>query len=194
MLACLKKRATSDRGDSELVSLIILLPLVVAILITLVDVSIYFSNRAVIQGAVRDSARTVAIMGGNGDSKLATPIEKKYGEKRGAACKGLEGDDVTKKAYNPGSSTAIECHALQAYAENAGLVNVEVTSLKCDPPKTEKIGEKTQCIVEWNYGHVPGSGLNLFRNDKGKIIGSENTTVGKSESEVNMSHIDLVDR
>ena len=51
---------SKDRGDSELVSLVLLIPLIVGILFTMIDMSVYFSNRAQIQSAARDAARTVA--------------------------------------------------------------------------------------------------------------------------------------
>ena len=68
-------RCGSDKGDSELVSLLILLPLLLAMLISIIDSSMYFANRSQVQAAARDGARQVAIMGGAGN----TPIEKAYG-------------------------------------------------------------------------------------------------------------------
>ena len=91
---------SKDRGDSELVSLVLLIPLIVGILFTMIDMSVYFSNRAQIQSAARDAARTVAIMGGNGTSLSGTPIEVKYGSRRQKACEGLATNERTKKAYS----------------------------------------------------------------------------------------------
>lgn len=175
------KRLWSDRGDSELVSLIIVLPLVLAILFTIIDTSIYFSNRAVVQTAVRDGARTVAIMGGNGTNTKATPIEKKYGASISSACAGLATNQAVATAYVPGVSTVIECAALQTYAKDPSLINVKITSLKCTPTVSRGIGAKTTCTVEWEYGSIPGSVLGFIQLSK------ENTTVGMSESEVDFT-------
>lgn len=184
----LLKRSRSDRGDSELVSLIILLPLVLGVLFTMIDMSIYFSNRAIVQSAVRDASRTVAIMGGNGTYALGTPIEVKYGATGASACAGLGDSPVVKNAYIANKSTVIECHALQSYAKDSSLVNVTVTALTCSPTKTNGIGTKTECNVEWTYGSIPGSGMGFIH------LGAENITVGTSESEVDMSNIPLVSR
>lgn len=183
---------SKDRGDSELVSLVLLIPLIVGILFTMIDMSVYFSNRAQIQSAARDAARTVAIMGGNGTSLSGTPIEVKYGSSRQKACEGLATNERTKKAYSS-ASTVSECHAMQSYAKSAGLVNVEIESLKCTPTKTDGVGVKTQCVVKWKFGHVPGSPLGFVKTEKG-LAGTHNTTVGTSESEVNMTGIQLVPR
>lgn len=175
------KRWRSDRGDSELVSLIIVLPIVLAVLFTIIDTSIYFSNRAIVQTAVRDGARTVAIMGGNGTNTLATPIEKKYGATTASACTGLSANPQVASAYIPGVSTVIECNALQTYSKDPSLINVKFTSLVCTPRLSRSIGEKTSCEVKWEYGSIPGSAMAFIKLSK------DNTTVGTSESEVDFT-------
>ena len=172
------KRLRSDRGDSELVSLLIVLPLVLGILFTIIDTSIYFSNRAVVQTAVRDSARTVAIMGGNGTNSQATPIEKKYGTTIATACAGLSTDPRVKNAYRVGVSTVIECQALQSYKADTSLINVTINSLTCTPVVARGVGAKTSCTVTWKYGSIPGSALGFIQ------VSENNTTVGSSEAEV----------
>lgn len=175
------KRLRSDRGDSELVSLIIVLPLMLAILFTIIDTSIYFSNRAVVQTAVRDGARTVAIMGGNGTNTTATPIEKKYGASITNACAGLSTNLAVSSAYKPGVSTVIECSALQTYAKDPSLISVKITDIKCTPTVSRGIGTKTTCTVKWDYNSIPGSVLGFIR------LAKDNTNVGTSESEVDFT-------
>lgn len=189
------KRRHKDSGDSELVSLLILLPLVLMLLFTMVDTTIYFANRSQIQSAVRDGARSVAIMGGNGTSSMGTAIEAAYGVPRASACSEIvRTSNVTKKAYKS-TSTAIECSVLQKYATNVGLINVTVKNLKCDPIITsEAIGQTTTCKVDWEYGGIPGSSLGFIKTADGKFPMRESTSIGQSESEVRMDSGNLRNR
>jgi Flp pilus assembly protein TadG len=172
------KRMRSDKGSSELISLIILLPIVLAILFTMIDASIYFSNRAQVQAAARDGARTAAIMGGDGTATTATPIELKYGVPRSTACVGLSTSPMTKTAYKPATTSAIECQVLQAFTRNSSLISVEITSVICTPSVTAAVGSKTTCTVDWDYNSIPGSSLGFIK------IGQSNTVVGTAEAEV----------
>ena len=70
------KGLKSDRGES-LVSVLIVMPLLVVMLVTMVDFSVYILNQGQVRAAARDAARTVAIYGGNGTSSgQITPIAK----------------------------------------------------------------------------------------------------------------------
>lgn len=176
----IKARLKSDKGDSELVTLLILLPLVMMILFTIIDTSILFSNRSIVQSSVRDAARTVAIMGGNGTVLQGTPIEVQYGETISAACAGLDSNPVTSEAYD-GSQTVIECHALQTYAINPSLINVKITDLACTPTVSLNLGATTSCTVNWEYNSIPGGMMKFIK------FGNENVSVGTSETEVDFS-------
>lgn len=188
MLNKLKTKLKSDKASSEIVSALIILPIVFAILITMIDSAIYFSNRAQIQSTVRDAARSVAIMGGNGTDTTETPIEKKYGQNRNTLCDSIKGNESVSEALNSGKLTAIECNTLSTIANSSGLVNIKITSIKCDPEITDSISERTSCGVEWKYNGLPASGLSFIQN------GKTSKTVGTSETEVNMSGQQLVNR
>lgn len=191
MLKKFKKRFRNERGDA-LVSTIIIFPLMIIMLVTAIDFSIYMANRGQVQGVARDGARTVAIMGGNGNATKGTPIEAKYGSSKEESCK-----DVNSDALKP-STTAIECNIIKGLETHKGLVNVEITGVKCSPNKANFIGQRVQCEVSWKYGGIPGSGLTLMRNgasfNEDPALKGINTTAGSSESEVNLNGIGLVNR
>lgn len=184
MLKKFFKRFNSDRGDS-LVSAIIVFPLVIMFIITGVDYSIYMANRGQIQGVARDAARTVAIMGGDGNATQATPIEKAYGQTRSNACSGLT--TTTDKAYSSNSS-AIECNVIQNLKQSSGLVNVTITGVNCSPEVATSVGSRVSCSVIWKYNGIPGSGLGFINSN------NDNVTSGTSESEVKFITNDLVSR
>lgn len=189
MLKQIQKRLRRDRGDSSLVSLIIVLPLLLGLLFTIFDISAYFSNRAYIQTVSNNGARTVAIMGGNGNGTQSTTIEAKYGMTRADTCDKVDKTlRVAEAAANLSTSTAVECNMMVSLQEANGLVNVTVQSVKCTPSITTSIGGRTSCEIKWTYGGTPGSGMSLLQ------LGKLNTTAGSSESEVNLTGSPLVAR
>lgn len=191
MLKKLIKRVKSEKGEA-LVSTIIIFPLMVIMLVTAIDFSIYMANRGQIQGVARDGARTVAIMGGNGTATQGTPIESKYGNSKTNSCAGIE-----SKALKS-STTAIECNIIKGLESHNGLVNVEFQNVKCSPQKANFIGQRVTCEISWKYGGIPGSSLTLMRNaasfNEEPALRGVNTTAGSSESEVNLNGIGLVNR
>lgn len=179
MFKKIQKIMRSDRGDSNVVSLVIALPLLVGILFTIFDISCYFANRAYVQTVAHNGARTVSIMGGDGNATKGTPLEVKYGLNRTDIC-GTVSTTKRAAAAKTATSTAIECNMMVALQDASGLINVTINSVKCTPDATQAIGERTSCEVKWTYGGTPGSGMSFLQ------LGKENTTAGSSESEVNI--------
>lgn len=184
-------RRDKDKAES-IVSAVIVIPLVIAILFTMIDFGIFLMNRVVIQNSARDAARTVALVGGSGTASIATPIEKAYGNT--FSCKAVE-DDISKagphswlnKAYNRGTSTPTEC-TLMHNLEHSALTNVIIKSVKCGPPYTASVGAPVECTINWQFNGLPGSGLALVK------LGNEIRTIGTAESEVKFSVSDMVAR
>jgi Flp pilus assembly protein TadG len=179
MFKNIQKRLRSDRGDSSIVSLIFVIPLLLGILFTIFDISCYFANRAYVQTVAHNGARTVSIMGGDGTATTGTTIEKKYGLNRTETCALVTSDKRASEAVKS-SSSAIECNMMVALQEASGLVNVTIQSVVCTPSATESIGQRTSCEIKWRYGGTPGSGMSILQ------LGQNNITAGSSESEVNI--------
>lgn len=172
MFSKLRGRFRSDRGDSTLVSTIIVMPLIIGILITMIDVSVYFSNRGQMLNIVRDAARQVAIFGGDGTATMATPLEYAYGVTRNTSCAGLSSSPVVSQAYNPTTSSAIECSLLNSISKTAGFVSITVNSVQCGAADSSgnftgstaiSIGSQVGCQVSWQYNSIPGSGLGFLQ-------------------------------
>lgn len=204
------KKLREDKGDSTLVSTIIVIPLIVAILITIIDVSIFFSNRSYIVNATRDAARTVAIFGGDGNANAATPLEYAYGHGGLDPCAGgINNYAMVDTSYDPfTSSSNIECQLMMNLVGSAGLVNIKIKDVQCGPNRSTFIGQQAFCEIAWSYDGVPGSGLTLLRSagnsgfasspdnalgtDQG-LDGVQRTRV-TATSEVNMSGINCQNR
>lgn len=197
-----------DRGDSTLVSTIIIIPLVIAILITIVDTSMFFSNRAFLVNATRDAARTVAIFGGDGTPAAETPLERAYGSATDPCAGNIRQYARVDTAYDPFvASSDIECQLMMNLVGTAGLVNVRVIDVQCGPNITTFIGQQVFCEVAWNYDGVPGSGLTFLRSAGNARLASSSTLIAENEgldgvqitrvtstAEVNMSGISCRDR
>lgn len=200
MLFSKLKRRMRDRGDSTLVSTIIVIPLIVAILITIVDTSIFFMNRTIILSSTRDAVRTVSIFGGNGTNTQETKLEKAYGSATNP-CSGLVNNANIQVGGDPMlKNTSIECQLMANLGNSAGLTNVVITKVTCGPSKSNFIGQQAFCEVQWKYAGVPGSGLTLLRaagnsrvNAGGGLDGVMTTRV-TTTTEVNLNDSALVNR
>lgn len=194
----LKKKAKSDRGASSLISFILLVPLFLGLVITAVDLSFYFSNRAQVEAVARDAARTVAIFGGDGDATQATSIERSYGTSRATACSSGRADITdapNKYIFTNATKTnlsAVECNVLAALANNTGLVSIsdEPVQVDCGPGQAQTVGSRTYCTIVYTYSGMPGAPMSFvqMRQEDGSSAGmlSTNTVTKSSESEVAM--------
>lgn len=192
----LKHKVKSDSGASSLISFILLVPLFLGMVITAVDLSFYFSNRAQVEAVARDAARTVAIFGGDGDINYSTSIEKSYGANRALACSSSRADITdapNKYIFTNGiksNLTAVECNVLAALANNTGLVSIsdEPVQVECGPRQAQTVGTRTYCTIVYKYSGMPGAPLSFvqMRQDDGSSAGmlSTNTVTKSSESEV----------
>lgn len=182
MIKKLKERIGSDRADS-LVSSVFILPVIFFMLITTVDMGIYMSNRGQIQAVARDGARTIAIMGGNGTSTQQTSLMRSYGTTD--SCKNLDLKGIKT------NGTPVECNIINGLNNTSGLVNITITSVKCNPQYTNAIGQKVNCEVKWTYGGIPGSAMTFVREggsfNKDEALRGEQTTTGSAESEVKLN-------
>lgn len=206
MFTKLKEKFTSDRGDSTLVSTILVIPLILGILITMIDVSVYFANRGQVLNMVRDGARQVAIFGGDGTATSATPLEKAYGQSRTTVCAGLSSNPTVSAALKS-TTTATECSVLRNVGTTQGLISFRVTNIQCGVANsagdftgsaTTNIGQQVGCQLTWKYDSIPGSGLSFL--EKAKSMGytdaeglkeMDHITKVNTTSEVNMSGIPL---
>lgn len=202
MLSKLLNKRRNDRGDSTLVTFIIVFPLFFMFLITIIDTSVYFSNRAIVQQAARDAARTTAIFGGAGTNTVMTPLEASYGNPNFVS--GCEAPGYGRTVTSPsGGINAIECNLIRRLTQGgAGLINVQIDSVDCGPVRANTVGDSTWCEVRWNYGGVPGSANNFIAaakgnkaaDAKGDSLFRVNTTRVTSESEVGMAGINCKQR
>lgn len=159
----LRRQRQSDRGDSSMVSFVLIIPLFFSIIMTIVDSSVFFSNTAIMSNLTRDAARQAAIVGGPGNGYYYSKLEATYGF-----------DDCM---VIPGSGfmfvgNAVECELLNRIHGGAGLVNVTPMYVQCnvqmvdalanDYNLTSKMGQSVWCTTGWTYDGIPGSAMGFF--------------------------------
>jgi hypothetical protein len=194
-LQFVKRRINSESGDSQIVTLVLILPFFFSFLITIIDTSIYFSDNGTIQQVARDGARQVAIFGGAGDTTQETPIEASYSSSSDSCSdprsinSNVPGGLVTSSYdYADGQpepaavGNALECYLLSqlvpdASYENASggeaLVNVQIQAVQCGPFEVQEIGSQTYCEIWWTYNGVPGSVLSFINQPTSNSAGPE---------------------
>lgn len=141
-------RFRSDKGSANTVSFIVIVFFVMIMLISFVDVGLYFNVKNEMQAAAENGARNVAIYGGTGGS--------------------LRSERNKERPTNPiaSSSEIVEESIRAKFRENGSSNMVEVKKISCNPEKS-KAGDRVWCEVEYEYVGLAGDfGLfNLGRNN-----------------------------
>lgn len=119
----LRKRFKGENGDSEVISVLFIIPIVILLLFAFIDVSMYFQTRSTVQTMTRDAARSVAIYGGN-DSRL-NPNSKSISA------------TLKDQLYKNGKCTVSSCGS--------------APQVKCTPTVTNRAGQITTCSVRYQY-------------------------------------------
>lgn len=119
----LRKKFKRENGDSEVISVLFIIPLVIFLLFAFIDISMYFQSRSTVQSMTRDAARSVAIYGGN-DSRL-NPNSKSIAT------------TLKDQLYKNGECTVSDC--------------AKPPQVKCSPTTTKKAGQITTCSVRYTY-------------------------------------------
>lgn len=157
----------NEKGAAEVVALLLSIVLLISICLISLDIGMFYNNRSTIQSVARDGARTVAILGGAGDDKTMTVLEKAYG------------------TTQPVSKTVEK-----SLKEHPALANVEIKKVECGPKISAHVGDETYCKVTFKYHPLPGDPLNLVS----KALGGDKTITGTAQSEVRTDPSDMVAR
>ena len=159
------KRMKSDKGASNTISFIVIIAFIMTMLVSFIDVGLYFNTKNQMQTAADNGARSVAMYGGN-DTNVRT----------------LRGGSTTPQelvrisipdAYkNPTANTTVVLNNVSCSVENS------------KPGNTITAGDHVYCDVTYTYNGIAG-GFGLFNLGRGKSGDNNSMTVrGSSVSEV----------
>lgn len=139
------KRAKEDKGASNSVSFIVIMLFVMALLISFIDVGVYFNVKNDMRTAAENGARNVALYGGT-DGSILRSVR--------------------------GNATPAETVVYQSINENyqtAGATPVvELQGVNCEAP-TPNAGDMVFCDVTYKYNGLAGN-FGFFQLGKGDNI------------------------
>ena len=159
------KRMKSDKGASNTVSFIVIIAFIMTMLVSFIDVGLYFNTKNQMQTAADNGARSVAMYGGN---------------------------DTEVRDFRGGSTSPEELVRVsipEAYKNPTANKTVVLNKVECKvesskPGNKITAGDHVYCDVTYTYNGIAG-GFGLFNLGRGKS-GDNNSMVvrGSSVSEV----------
>ena len=152
----LKPRSKSENGGSEIITTLMILPLILWLIFSLIDVSVYLTARSSVQNAARDAARQVSVWGGN-NSRL-NPL-------------GVTVATATfNQLYNNGKCTPGAC--------------TRPPVVSCTPEVTNRPGDSVQCSITYYYRSIyagnPITGFASFLNHSFTVVETARAETGLS--------------
>lgn len=156
IIAKIKQKSKSSKGLSDIISLMFVWIMILIILMTIVDVGIWFSNRTAVIDAAQDGARLAAVFGGVDENEISS----QYGVQ----------DKMPTVCSQNGAKNRVECAVILALAANKQTTNTKITKIECGPGRTSGIGDRTYCEVHYRYNGVPMSGLSFIHLSRDNVV------------------------
>lgn len=204
------EQARNDDGESTVISTVFVFPILLMMIITMIEIPIFYSNRNLLQNDLRQGARTAAILGGT-----STKLSDVYGNSTADACAAGSSDEmiseykdrqvstdgnisslvnaritVSGKNVNliTGSKSMVTCATAYSIFTNNGYIAFHVYNIHCGPQSTKYIGESTFCRADYYYDGIPGGSMSLIGGTNhfgwGKGVNQAGADVG---SDVNLT-------
>lgn len=186
------RKIKSNKASSALISFILIVPLFLGIVVTIFDTTMYFSNRSAVLASAQEGARYAAIIGGPGDSRRQTSIEREYGSENNCGDVVPESSSDGNNYFDATTRTPTECVVLKSlYNSSLTLTAIEDISCYAVTPGgsttnfTTSIGDTVFCEVSYTYYGLPGAPLHWIQNGEGnglmesvKVSATANAEVG----------------
>lgn len=153
----LLNKIKEDRGASNTVSFIIIILFVMILLVSFIDVGVYFNAKNELRSAAENGARNVALYGGTGgDLRAARPDA--------SAAEDIVWASIHTNYQPSGASSPV----------------VVIKDVSCGPDRAEEAGDEVWCEIKYQYNGLAGN-FGLFG-----FAGDEITVKGVAVSEVSM--------
>lgn len=156
-----RKKMKQDKGASNTISFIVIMGFIMVMLVSFIDVGLYFNAKNQMQSAADNGARSVAMFGGN-DNAIR--------DARGGTISPVDlvKESVPKAYKNPTANKTVVLNKVVCYPENQKI----------------KVGDPVYCDLTYTYNGIAG-GFGLFNLGRGKSGDNGSMTVrGTSVSEV----------
>lgn len=153
----LLNKIKEDRGASNTVSFIIIILFVMILLVSFIDVGVYFNAKNELRSAAENGARNVALYGGT------------KGDLRDVRSDVSAADDIVWASI----------HTNYQPSESSSPV-VVIKDVSCGPDEAKEAGDEVWCKIKYQYNGLAGN-FGLFG-----FAGDEITVKGVAVSEVSM--------
>lgn len=191
-LSWVSEQSRSDDGETTVVATVFVLPIILMMIVTMIEVPLLMSNRNLLENDLRQGARTVAMLGGT-ESELG----KTYG-----ASDACERPDiapwVTKTTlvagkYNMSTvyktdANMVTCMLAYNIGNNTSYIAFHIYHIVCGPRQAGKIGKTVWCQADYYYDGIPGGSMSLIGGTQhfgwGNGVNQAGDNVG---SDVNLS-------
>lgn len=177
-LTYVRREISSDDADSTIISTVLIFPILLMMLITMIEMPIFFSNRNLLQNDLRQGARTAAILGGNGKGEggVANKLAQTYADVNACNTRvslsnasGGSTEDVFIKQVKTADGhqvvagdDMVACETAVGIVQNKGYIAFNIYDVKCGPDLTKKIGQATWCEAKYWYEGIPGGSMSLI--------------------------------
>lgn len=174
VISKLRKRAirrnSSDSADGNIIAFMILMPFVFFLILSAIDVGMYFTNTNNIRNAAMDSAQQAASVAGTGSISNISNLERSFGnyQTRSQLAAGVPGLPGLNIRNTP------EWNVVTTLDDNESLYRVVLDEVTCAVDNgtgggdidsgnyVHDMSQRTYCRVEWQYDGLPLSVFGVF--------------------------------
>lgn len=155
------KRIKNEKGASNTISFIVIIAFIMVMLVSFIDVGLYFNARNQMQSAADNGARSVAMFGGNDN-----------------AIRSARGGTISPEEL-------VRVSIPDSYKNPTANRTVVLEDINCHPDSGRiRAGDPVYCDVTYVYNGIAG-GFGLFNLGRGSSGDNDSMTVrGTSVSEV----------
>lgn len=139
------KRLRSDEGAANSISFMVIIFFVMLIMVSFIDMGMYFNVKNEMQSAAENGARNVALYGGTATSLRATK-------------KATKAETVVSNSIN------------DKFRKGGRSKTVTVKNISCGPGRGVAAGDKVWCRVEYQYKGLIGNKGLFFKSDQNVIV------------------------
>lgn len=173
VLTKLANRHSSDGADGNIISALLIFPMIFFIGLAAVDAGMFFTNNTAINNAVRDGANNVAIVAGAGNPTRISVLEEGLFDTKSRA--ELEAgpagwSDRGWRNITPRSSQ--DYLLMDTLANFSNVYRVDISRVACNVENRDSGGvfghwvhsmnDRPYCRVDWRYDGMPFSIFGLF--------------------------------
>lgn len=168
-----KESHRSDRADGNIISALLIFPMIFFIGLAAVDAGMFFTSNTAISNAVRDGATNVAVVGGVGNVTRVSNLEASLFETKTQAQLASSPPGWTDRGWrNLTPNNSQEYLLMDTIANRSNAYRVDITRVACNVENRAASGvyghwvhttnDRPYCRVDWRYDGMPFSIFGVF--------------------------------